>query len=61
MKIKQILLLITLSFYLQGCIVGKVAAAPFHIAGEVVNIVTPDVVGDTISLTGDAVDFVIPF
>lgn len=51
--------LIIVSF--QGCIVGTVVAAPFKVAGAVVNTVTPDIVGDTISTTGDVVDMVIPF
>lgn len=53
------LLFIVFSF--QGCIVGTVAAAPFKVVGAAVNVVTPDVVGDTISATGDVVDTVIPF
>lgn len=50
---------IILSF--QACFVGKVVSAPFKVAGAVVNTVTPDIVGDTISTTGDVVDAVIPF
>ncbi len=53
------LLFIILSF--QGCIVGTVAAVPFKVVGAAVNVVTPDIVGDTISATGDVVDTVIPF
>lgn len=53
------ILFIAISF--QGCLVGKVVSAPFKVAGAVVNTVTPDVVGDTISTTGDVVDTVIPF
>lgn len=45
----------------QGCIVGTVVSAPFKVAGAVVNVVTPDVVGDTISGTGEVIDAVIPF
>ena len=48
-------------FSFQGCIVGTVVSAPFKVAGAVVNTVTPDIVGDTISTTGDVVDMVIPF
>jgi len=46
---------------IQGCIVGTVVSAPFKIVGATVNLVTPDIVGDTISGTGDVVDTVIPF
>ena len=60
-KLLQILLISLLSIYLQGCIVGSIVAAPFKVAGAVVNVVTPDVVGDTISGTGDVLDTVIPF
>lgn len=60
-KLLQILLISLLSMYLQGCIVGSIVAAPFKVAGAVVNVVTPDVVGDTISGTGDVLDTVIPF
>ncbi|MGA1933190.1 DUF6726 family protein [Arcobacter sp. YIC-464] len=58
--LKTIFLLFVV-FSFQGCIVGTVAAAPFKIVGAAVNVVTPDIVGDTISVTGDVVDTVIPF
>lgn len=45
----------------QGCVVGDVVALPFRITGAVVNTVAPDVVGDSITATGDAIDTVIPF
>ncbi len=45
----------------QGCFVGTVVSAPFKITGAVVNTVTPDIVGDTISGTGEVIDAVIPF
>ena len=50
-----------LGFSLSGCGVGSLVAAPFKITGAVVNVVTPDVVGDTISKVGDTADAVIPF
>ena len=53
------ILFITIS--IQGCIVGTVVSAPFKIVGAVVNTVTPDVVGDSISGTGEIIDAVIPF
>ncbi len=52
---------IILSLSLSGCGVGSLVAAPFKITGAVVNVVTPDVVGDTISKVGDAADAAIPF
>ncbi len=51
--------IILLSF--TGCIVGDVVALPFRVTGAVVNTITPDVVGDSISGAGDAIDTVIPF
>lgn len=57
----HLLFLVTITLSFQGCIVGKVVSAPFKIAGAVVNTVTPDIVGDTISTTGDVIDTVIPF
>ena len=61
MNLKTTLILLSITISFQGCIVGKVVAAPFKIVGETVNIVTPDVVGDTISVTGDIIDMAIPF
>jgi hypothetical protein len=45
----------------SGCIVGDAVALPFRVTGAVVNVVAPDVVGDTISGTGDIIDTAIPF
>ncbi len=60
MKIKFMLLaIVTLLF--TGCGVGSVVALPFKAAGAVVNVVAPDVVGDTISGVGDVADAAIPF
>mgnify|MGYP001149040314 CR=1 FL=1 len=61
LKTTQILFTLFLLLTLQGCIVGTVVAAPFKVVGAVVNTVTPDVVGDTISTAGDVVDMAIPF
>ena len=60
-KLSQIMFLFFLAISIQGCIVGSIVAAPFKVVGAVVNVVTPDVVGDTISGTGDVLDTVIPF
>ena len=60
-KFTQILFTLFLIITLQGCIVGTVVSAPFKVVGAVVNTVTPDIVGDTISTTGDVVDMAIPF
>lgn len=60
-KLLQIAFISFLVITMQGCIVGTVVSAPFKIVGAVVNTVTPDVVGDTISGTGDVIDAVIPF
>ncbi len=45
----------------MGCGVGTLVALPFKVTGEVINVVAPDIVGDSISAVGDAVDTVIPF
>jgi len=60
-KLLQVLFLLAIVFSFQGCIVGKVVAAPFKVTGAVLNTVTPDIVGDTVSATGDVLDTVIPF
>lgn len=61
MKIKIALLSVVIAFGLSGCGVGSLVAAPFKVAGTVVNIVTPDIVGDSISAVGSAADSAIPF
>ena len=60
-KLLQILFIFLISITIQGCIVGTVVSAPFKVVGAVVNTVTPDIVGDSISGTGDVIDAVIPF
>ncbi|WP_320034253.1 DUF6726 family protein [Halarcobacter sp.] len=50
-----------IALILNGCVVGDAVALPFRVTGAVVNVVTPDVVGDSISTTGDAIDTSIPF
>lgn len=59
MKI-YILGLITVLLF-NGCIVGDVVALPFRVTGAIVNTVAPDIVGDSISTTGDVIDAAIPF
>ena len=55
--------LISISFILMfsGCGIGSLVAVPFKVTGAVVNVVTPDIVGDSISGVGEAADAVIPF
>ncbi len=60
MKIKFVLLTIIILFF-SGCGVGSVVALPFKAVGAAVNVVTPDIVGDTISGVGEVADSVIPF
>ena len=55
------MLISLVSIFFSGCIVGDAVALPFRVAGAVVNVVTPDVVGDSISGVGDALDAAIPF
>jgi hypothetical protein len=59
-KINILLVALSMTFLLTGC-VGDIVAAPFKITGAVVNIVTPDIVGDSIAGVGDAADTIIPF
>ncbi|RUM65835.1 MAG: hypothetical protein DSZ06_04370 [Sulfurospirillum sp.] len=60
MKIFIIFLTLSVLFF-SGCGVGSLVAVPFKVAGSIVNVVTPDAVGDTISAVGDAADSAIPF
>ena len=58
---KNILLILTISIVFSGCIVGDVVALPLRVTGAVVNVVAPDIVGDTIIDVGDVLDTAIPF
>lgn len=58
---KQYLLIIFITVMFSGCIVGDVVALPFRVTGAVLNTVTPDIVGDTVSGVGEAADTAIPF
>lgn len=58
---KNLLLSMFILLTLNGCIVGDVVALPFRVTGAVVNTIAPDVVGDSISTTGDVIDTAIPF
>ena len=51
----------TVAVLFSGCGLGSAVAAPFKVTGAVVNVVAPDVVGDTISGVGDVADTIIPF
>ncbi|MEY3089950.1 MAG: hypothetical protein RL113_266 [Pseudomonadota bacterium] len=46
---------------LTGCGVGSLVAVPFKATGAVVNVVSPEVIGDSISGVGDAFEDTIPF
>ena len=58
---KKYFIALIITFIFNGCMVGDTVALPFRVTGAVVNTVAPDVVGDTISGTGDIIDTVIPF
>lgn len=58
---KMIILSILFITLFSGCIFGKIVAAPFHVTGAIVNTVTPNIVGDSISGVGTVVDIVTPF
>ena len=59
--IRNMILLVLVATTFSGCIVGDTVALPFRVTGAVVNVIVPDVVGDSISGTGDAIDTAIPF
>ena len=59
--IKKTILLTFMTLCFTGFIVGDVVALPFRVTGAVLNTVTPDIVGDSISTTGDLIDTAIPF
>ncbi len=59
--LKHTIFLILAVLFFSGCGIGSVVAAPFKVTGAIVNVVTPDVVGDTISGVGDVADAAIPF
>lgn len=61
MRLKIVLISSLFAFLLSGCGVGTLIALPFKVTGEVVNVVTPEVVGDSISGIGEVVDTAIPF
>ena len=50
-----------MTLFMQGCVVGTIVSIPFEITGSVLNTVTPGVVGDSVSGTGEVLDTVIPF
>jgi len=59
--LKHTVFLMLAVLFFSGCGVGSVVAAPFKVTGAIVNVVTPDIVGDTISGVGDVADAAIPF
>ncbi len=61
MRIIRNILLILVAITFSGCIVGDTVALPFRVTGAVINVIAPDIVGDSISGTGDAIDTAIPF
>ena len=60
-QIKYIILAIITTILFSGCFVGDAVALPFRVTGAVVNVIAPDVVGDSISGAGDIIDTAIPF
>lgn len=59
--INVIFLSISLSIILTGCGIGSLVALPFKVTGAVVNVVTPDIVGNGIAEIGETADVLIPF
>ncbi|WP_072682297.1 DUF6726 family protein [Arcobacter sp. LA11] len=58
---KSFFLIFLIIVLFNGCIVGDVAALPFRVTGAVLNTVTPDIVGDSVSEVGETIDTAIPF
>lgn len=58
---KYWILFIAMTLFMQGCMVGTIVSMPFQVTGSVLNTFTPDVVGDSVSGTGEVLDTVIPF
>lgn len=52
-------IIVALTF--NGCIVGDALALPFRVTGAVLEVVTPDPVGGSVTGVGDAIDTAIPF
>ena len=59
--IKQMMLIFITSLFFTGCGVGSLVAVPFKVTGAVLNVVTPDIVGDSVAGAGDIIDTAIPF
>jgi len=60
-KFTQIFIISMVVIFYSGCIVGDVVALPFRVTGAIVYTVAPDVVGDSITNTGEMLDTAIPF
>lgn len=58
---KHIIILFAIAIFFSGCGVGSLVAVPFKVTGAVVNVVTPEIVGDTVAGTGDVIEDTIPF
>ncbi len=54
-----IAIVVVLTF--NGCIVGDAIALPFRVTGAVLEVVTPDPIGGSVTDVGDAIDTAIPF
>jgi len=52
-------IIIAISF--SGCGIADALALPFRVTGAVVEVVTPDPIGKSITGVGDAIDSAIPF
>ncbi len=61
MNIKHISILTIIIILFSGCIAGDIVALPFRVTGAVVNTIAPDIIGETITGAGDAIDLAIPF
>lgn len=48
-------------FIFSGCGIGDALALPFRVSGAVLQVVTPDPIGGSVSGVGDAIDTAIPF
>ena len=58
---KHIIYIFLITIFFTGCGVSSIVALPFKVTGAVVNVITPKIVGNTISGTGEVIEDTIPF
>ncbi len=53
--------IVLMALIFNGCIVGDAVALPFRVTGAVLEVITPDPIGSSVSGVGEAIDTAIPF